>query len=391
MKEVYIVSGARTPIGGLNGSLSSFTATQLGAKAIAEAVKRAGIDSAEVEVCYMGNVLSANLGQAPARQAAILGGLKDSTQCTTVNKVCASGSKAIIMAAQAIMLGDADVVVAGGMESMSNTPYYLDKARRGYTYGHSTLIDGVLKDGLWDVYNDYPMGMAAEKCAVDYNISREAQDEFAIMSYKRAATAWEAGKFDKEVFPLEIVDRKGTTIVSKDEDYTKVIFDKVPTLKPVFDKNGSVTAANASNINDGASALVLMSKEKADALGIKPLAKILSYGDFEKAPDEFTTAPDGAIRKALAKANLTLNDVDYFEINEAFAVVCLANQQLLGFDVNKLNVYGGGVALGHPIGNSGARIMVTLLSVLAQEGGKIGVIAICNGGGGASAIVIEKM
>jgi acetyl-CoA C-acetyltransferase len=331
-REVYIVSAVRTPIGGFNGSFSPLSAPRLGAIAIKEAVQRAGIQPNQVEEVFMGNVLSAGIGQAPARQAAIYAGLSNETRCTTVNKVCASGAKSIIFGMQSILLGDADIVVAGGMESMSNVPFYLDKARRGYQYGNSTLIDGVLNDGLWDVYNNYHMGNAGEKCAVDYSISREAQDEFAINSYKKANAAWEAGKFDKEVVPVIIEDRKGPITIAKDEDYSKVFYDKIPSLKPVFQKDGTITAANASNLNDGASAVVLISGEKMRELGLTPLAKILSYGDAEQAPADFTTTPRLAIEVALKKANIQLSDVDFFEVNEAFAVVCLANNQLLGLD-----------------------------------------------------------
>ena len=390
-KEVYIVSAVRTPIGSFSGALASLSATKLGAAAIKEAVNRAGIKPGEVQEVFMGNVLSANIGQAPARQAALFAGLSNTTTCTTVNKVCASGTKAIMFAAQSILLGDNDIVVAGGMESMSNVPYYLDKARDGYRLGHQAVTDGIIKDGLWDVYNDYHMGSAAEKCAVDYNISREDQDKHAIESYTRSKNAYENGYFKDEVMAVEIQDRKGTVTVGEDEEYKKVDFNKVPTLRPVFKKDGTVTAANASTLNDGASALVLMSREKAEELGIKPLARIISYADNEQEPENFTTAPTGALKKALNKANLTKEDIDFFEINEAFSVVSLANNKLLGIDSEKVNVFGGAVSLGHPLGNSGSRIMVTLLSVLKHKGGKYGAIGICNGGGGASAIVIENL
>jgi acetyl-CoA C-acetyltransferase len=340
----------------------------------------------------MGNVLTANEGQAPARQASLFAGLSNTTPATTVNKVCASGTKAIMLGTQTILTGDNDIVVAGGMESMSNVPYYLDKARDGYRLGHQQVTDGIIKDGLWDVYNDYHMGNAAEKCAIDCNISREDQDAHAVESYKRSAKAWEEGAFKNEIVPIEIEGRKGTVTVSEDEDYKKVDFSKVPTLKPVFKKDGgTVTAANASNINDGASAVVLMSKEKAEELGVKPLARILGYADNEQEPENFTTAPVGALQKAIKKAGLTTKDIDFFEINEAFSVVALANNQLLGLDANKVNVYGGAVSLGHPIGNSGSRIVVTLLSVLKNKGGKYGAVGICNGGGGASALVVENL
>jgi acetyl-CoA C-acetyltransferase len=339
----------------------------------------------------MGNVLSANLGQAPATQAAKFAGLAD-LPATTINKVCASGTKAIMLAAQSIALGQNDIVIAGGMESMSNVPYYLDKARNGYRLGHGQITDGLVKDGLWDVYNDYHMGSAAELCAETCNITREDQDNFAIESYKRAQAAQSAGKFANEIAPVEIKDRKGNiTLFDTDEEPNTVKFDKIAGLKPVFKKDGTVTAANASTLNDGAAALVLMSAEKAKELGIKPMAKILAYADAQQAPEWFTTAPSKAIPLALSKANLTSSDVDFFEINEAFAVVSLANNQKLNLAENKVNVNGGAVAIGHPLGASGARIVVTLLSVLAQNNGKIGVAGICNGGGGASAIVVENL
>lgn len=391
-REVYIVSVARTPIGSFSGSLASVSATKLGAAAIKAAVERAGIKPAQVQEVFMGNVLMANEGQAPARQAALYAGLSNRVVCTTVNKVCASGAKSIMFGAQSILLGDNDIVVAGGMESMSNVPYYLDKAREGYRLGHGQVIDGVIKDGLWDVYNDYHMGNAAEKCACDYDISREDQDAFAIESYKRSAKAWEAGNFKSEIVPIEVAGRKETVTVAEDEDYKKVDFNKVPTLKPVFKKDGgTVTAANASNLNDGASAVVLMSREKAEELGIKPLARIVAFADNEQEPENFTTAPVGALEKAIKKAGLTVKDIDFFEINEAFSVVSLANNKLLELDPAKVNVFGGAVSLGHPLGSSGSRIMVTLTSVMREKGGKYGAIGICNGGGGASAIVIENL
>jgi len=391
MTEVVIVSAVRTPIGSFGGSLSGFSAAQLGGYAIKAAVERAGIIPDEVQEVYMGNVLSANLGQAPATQAAKLAGLPD-LPATTVNKVCASGTKAIMLAAQSIALGHQEIVVAGGMESMSNVPYYLDKARNGYRLGHGQLTDGLLKDGLWDVYNDYHMGSAAELCAADCDISREDQDAFAINSYKKAQAAQTGGKFNAEIVAIEVQDRKGeVTKIEKDEEPFAVKFDKIPGLKPVFKKEGTVTAANASTLNDGAAALVLMSAEKAKSLGLKPLAKILGYADAQQAPEWFTTAPAKAIPLALEKAGKTLADVDFFEINEAFSVVSLANNKILNLDDSKVNVNGGAVAIGHPLGASGARIVVTLLSVLNQNDGKIGVAGICNGGGGASAIVIEKI
>ncbi len=391
MKEVVIVSAVRTPIGSFGGSLSGFSATQLGAVAIRGAVEKAGIKPADVQEVYMGNVLSANIGQAPATQAAKFAGLPD-VPATTINKVCASGTKAIMLAAQSIALGENEIVVAGGMESMSNVPYYLDKARTGYRLGHGQLTDGLLKDGLWDVYNDYHMGSAAELCATECGITREDQDAFAMSSYKRAQTAQTNGKFDSEIVPVEIKDRKGNiTIVDKDEEPFAVKFDKIPGLNPVFKKDGTVTAANASTLNDGAAALVLMSSDKAKELGLKPLAKILAYADAQQAPEWFTTAPSKAIPLALHRAGKIISDVDFFEINEAFSVVSLANNKELGLSEDKVNVNGGAVALGHPLGASGARIVVTLLSVLTQNNGKIGVAGICNGGGGASALVIENL
>jgi acetyl-CoA C-acetyltransferase len=391
MKEVYIISAVRTPIGSFGGALSSISATKLGATAIKAAVERAGIKPADVQEVFMGNVLSANLGQAPATQAAIYAGLPN-IPATTINKVCASGTKAIMFAAQSIAMGLNDIVVAGGMESMSNVPYYLDKARNGYRLGDGQIIDGLVKDGLWDVYNDYHMGSAAELCAVDCNISREEQDAYAIESYKRTQAAQNAGSFQNEIVPVAIADRKGSmTLVDTDEEPALVIFDKIPSLKPVFKKEGTVTAANASSLNDGAAALVLMSKEKAQELGLKPLARILGYGDAQQAPEWFTTAPSKAIPRALENAGISAEQVDIYEINEAFSVVSIANNQLLKLDASKVNVNGGAVSLGHPLGASGARIIVTLLNVLQQKGGKIGVAGICNGGGGASALVIERL
>ena len=391
MNTVYIVAAARTAIGSFGGVLSSLSATQLGAVAIKAAVERSGLQPGQVQEVYMGNVMSANLGQAPATQAAKFAGLPD-VPATTINKVCASGAKAIMLAAQSIALGQNDIVVAGGMESMSNVPHYLDKARTGYRLGHGQITDGLVKDGLWDVYNDYHMGSAAELCATDCHISREAQDTFAISSYHRAQAAQKAGKFFDEIAPVEVKDKKGniTTIVD-DEEPNAVNFDKIPGLKPVFKKDGTVTAANASTLNDGAAALVLMSQQKADELGIKPLARIVAYADAQQAPEWFTTAPSKAIPLALHRAGLAIADIDHFEINEAFSVVALANNQILGLDPEKVNVNGGAVALGHPLGASGARIIVTLLNVLQQNNGKFGVAGICNGGGGASAIVIENM
>lgn len=392
MKEVFIVSAVRTPMGSFSGSLSALTAPQLGAAAIKLAMEKAGIDGSQVNEVYMGNVLSAGVGQAPATQAMIFAGLPNTIPSTTVNKVCASGTKAIMLAAQSIMLGQNEVVVAGGMESMSNVPYYLDKARNGYRLGNGTVIDGLIKDGLWDVYNDYHMGNAAELCAKECNVSREDQDAYAIESYKRSAAAHAAGKFDREMVPLEIPVRgKDPVVVKADEDFTKVNFDKIPGLKPVFIKDGTVTAANASALNDGAAALVLMSKEAVERTGAKPLAKILSFADAAQAPEWFTMAPSKAIPLALQRAGKSTTDVDFYEINEAFSVVSVANNREMKLDPSKVNVYGGAVSLGHPLGCSGARIVVTLISVLHQEGGKVGAAGICNGGGGASAIVIEKV
>lgn len=390
MKQVYIVSAVRTPMGSFGGSLASLSATKLGAIAIKEAVNRAGINADQVQEVYMGNVLQANVGQAPATQAAKFAGLPD-VPTTTVNKVCASGMKAVMLAAQSIQLGDNDIVVAGGMESMSNVPYYLDKARTGYKLGNQVVTDGLIKDGLWDVYNDYHMGSAAELCAAECKISREEQDAFAIESYQRSQAAYEKGLFKNEIVPVEIEGRSGVTVVAEDEEYKAVKFDKIPSLKPVFKKDGTVTAANASTLNDGASALVLMSKEKADELGIKPIAIIKGFADAQQAPEWFTTAPSKAIPRAIAHAKITAADVDYYEINEAFSVVSLANNKELNLDPNKVNINGGAVSLGHPLGSSGSRIIVTLINVLEQNKGKIGVAGICNGGGGASAIVIEKV
>lgn len=392
MKEVYIVSVARTPIGSFNGSLAAKKATELGSIAIKKALSNIKLDPTAIDEVFMGNVIGANLGQAPATQASIGAGISNDTPTTTVNKVCASGMKAIMLGAQSIQLGQNDIVVAGGMESMSNVPYYLPQNRSGAKLGHGQVIDGIIRDGLWDVYKDYHMGNAAELCASEMNISREAQDAYAISSYQRAAAAWSAGKFNAEIAPVEIPVRgKDPISVTEDEDFRKVNFDKLAGLKPVFDKNGTVTAANASNLNDGASAVILMSKEKAEALGIKPLAKILGFADAQQAPEWFTTAPAKAIPLALKRAGIKAEEVDFYEINEAFAVVCVANNQLLQLNPDKVNVYGGGVSIGHPIGSSGSRIVATLTSVLHQEGGKIGVAGICNGGGGASAMVIQKM
>jgi acetyl-CoA C-acetyltransferase len=392
MKEVYIISAVRTPMGSFGGSLSSFTAPQLGSIAIKEAISRSGISADQVQEVFMGNVLSANVGQAPATQAARFAGLPDNIPSTTVNKVCASGMKAIMLAAQSIMLGDNDVVVAGGMESMSNVPYYLDKARNGYRLGHGQVTDGLVKDGLWDVYNDYHMGNAAELCATECKISREDQDAYAIESYKRAEKAFGSDAFKNEIIPVEVPQRgKDPVVVSEDEDYTKVKFDKIPSLRPVFKKDGTVTAANASSINDGASCVVLMSAEKANELGIKPLASIVSFADAQQAPEWFTTSPSKALPKAISKAGLTPEQIDFYEINEAFSVVAIANNRELNLDTAKVNVNGGAVSIGHPLGSSGSRIIVTLLNVLKQNNGTYGAAGICNGGGGASAMVIKNM
>ena len=391
MKEVVIVAATRTPIGSFGGSLAGIPATQLGAVVIRSAVEKSRLKPEQIQEVYMGNVLNANLGQAPATQAAIFSGLPV-MPATTINKVCASGMKAIMIGAQSIALGQNDIVVAGGMESMSNVPYYLDKARNGYRLGNGTLTDGLIKDGLWDVYNDYHMGSAAELCATECNVSREDQDAYAIESYKRAQQAQKEGKFRNEITPVELKDKKGDiTLFGNDEEPNNVKFDKIPGLKPVFKKDGTVTAANASTLNDGAAAVVLMSAEKAKELGITPLAKILSYADAQQAPEWFTTSPSKAIPLALHRAGLSARQIDFFEINEAFSVVSVANNRLLELDPAKVNVNGGAVALGHPLGASGARIVVTLLNVLQQNGGTYGAAGICNGGGGASAMVIENL
>lgn len=393
MKTVYLVSAVRTPIGSFGGSLSDVSATQLGATAIKEAVSRAGIEPALVEAVYMGNVVSANLGQAPARQAALGGGLSKNVTCTTINKVCASGMKAIMIAAQDIMLGQADVIVAGGMENMSQIPFYLDKARfGGYGYGNGTFIDGLAKDGLTDAYGGMAMGVCADATAQKYHFSREEQDAFAIASYQRSAAAWEAGYFSKEVVSVQVPQKKGEpVIISQDEEYKNVKFDKIPSLRAAFSKEGTVTAANASTINDGAAATILMSEQKVKELGVEPLARIVAFADAEHEPEWFTTAPTIAAPKALQKAGLTASQIDYFEINEAFAVVALAFMKEMGISHQQTNVFGGAVSLGHPLGCSGARIIVTLQNVLTQKGGKYGLAAICNGGGGASAMIIENL
>lgn len=392
MKEVYIVSAVRTPIGSWGGSLKDFSATKLGSFAIKGALERIGLNAAEVNEVLMGCVLQANLGQAPARQAARFAGIPDNVPCTTINKVCASGMKAIMQGAQSIMLGDADVVVAGGMESMSNVPFYNENLRWGSKYGNVTLIDGLAKDGLTDVYHNYAMGNAAELCAKECNIGRADQDAFAIESYKRSQAAWNEGKFDNEIVTVEIPSKKGEPVkFAKDEEPWNVKFEKIPDLRPAFIKDGTVTAANASTMNDGAAALVLMSKEKAEALGIKPLAKIKGYADAEQAPEWFTTTPSLAVPKAVAKAGLKMEDIEYVELNEAFSVVGIVNTQKMNLKPEQVNVNGGAVSIGHPLGASGARIIVTLLSVLNQQGAKYGAAGICNGGGGASAVVLERL
>lgn len=390
-KEVYIVSAVRTPIGSFGGSLSGVSATKLGAAAIKAALDKIQLNASEVNEVLMGNVLQANVGQAPARQAARYAGIPDNVPCTTINKVCASGMKSIMLGAQSILLGDNDVVVAGGMESMSMTPYYVETNRWGAKFGNGQLIDGIQKDGLLDAYDGKIMGSCAEVCATDYKISREEQDDYAIMSYKRSAEAWASGKFKDEVVPVEVQSKKGVVVVNEDEEYKNVNFDKVKQLKPAFEKNGTITAANASTINDGAAAVILMSKEKADKLGIKPLAIIRSYADAEQEPLWFTTTPSKAMPKAAEKAGLKISDIDYFEINEAFSVVALANAKILNIPMEKLNVNGGAVSLGHPLGASGARIIVTLINVLKQNNARYGLAGICNGGGGASAMVIENV
>lgn len=392
MKEVVIVSAVRTPMGSFGGALSSVPATALGAAAIKGALEKAGLSADAVEEVYMGNVLQANVGQAPARQAAMAAGIGNQVPCTTINKVCSSGMKAIMMGAQAIKAGDVDIIVAGGMENMSAVPHYLPTGRTGVKLGDISLVDGLVKDGLTDVYNAQHMGVCAELCAEEHQFTREDQDAFALESYRRSAAAWDGGKFANEVVPVAVPQRRGDAIVvDTDEEYTKVNTDKVPQLRPVFKKDGTVTAANASTLNDGASAVVLMSASKAAELGLNPIARITGYADAAQEPEWFTTAPAKALPKALAKAGITMDAVDFFEFNEAFSVVGLANIKLLGLDAAKVNVHGGAVSLGHPLGASGARIITTLIGVLQQNGGKIGAAAICNGGGGASALVLELM
>lgn len=392
MKEVVIVSAVRTPIGSFGGSLSSISATKLGSIAIKGAIKKAGIDKNIVDEVFMGNVLQANLGQAPARQAALFAGLSEKIPCTTINKVCSSGLKSIMLASQTIMCGDNDVVIAGGMENMSNVPHYFAKGRNGQKLGDMKLVDGMVKDGLTDVYGNVHMGLCAEKCASDNNISREEQDAFAIESYKRSAESWANGKFTNEVIPVEVPQKRGENIIiSEDEEYKNVKLDKIPNLRPVFDEDGTITAANASTLNDGASALVLMSLEKANELAIKPLAKIISYADAAQDPEWFTTAPSKALPIAISKSGLTKDNIDFYELNEAFSVVGLANIKILDLNPKNVNVNGGAISLGHPLGNSGSRIIVSLINVLKQNNGRIGAAGICNGGGGASAMIIELM
>lgn len=392
MKEVVIVSAVRTPIGSFGGNLSGVSATSLGSTAIRAALERAGISGTDVNEVYMGHVLQAGTGQAPVTQASLGAGIPDTVPGTTVNKVCASGMKAVMLGAQSILLGDNQVVVAGGMENMSAVPYYLDKARNGYRLGHAQMLDGLVKDGLWDVYKDYHMGNAAELCASECKVSREDQDAYAIESYKRSQDAWSKGLFNAEIVPVSIPQKgKDPVVVSEDEEYRKVDFNKIPSLRPVFQKDGTVTAANASTLNDGAAALVLMSRDHADKLGLKPLARILSFADAQQAPEWFTTAPAKALPIAVAKAGLNMGDIDCFEINEAFSVVALANNRIMGLDHSKVNMNGGAVSIGHPLGASGARIIVTLLHVLTQQNGRYGAAGICNGGGGASALVVERL
>ena len=390
-KEVFIISAARTPIGSFLGGLSSVPATTLGSIAIKGALEKGNVKAELIDEVFMGNVLQAGVGQAPARQAALEAGLGQNVPSTTVNKVCASGMKAIMFGAQSILAGDNEIVIAGGMENMSQVPHYLD-GRKGSKFGNITMLDGITKDGLLDVNSKVPMGNCAELCAKEYNFSREDQDNFAITSYTRSAEAWKAGKFDNEVVPVAVPQRKGNDIiVDEDEEYKNVSLDKIPNLRAAFEKDGTITAANASTLNDGASALILASKEAVEKHGLKPIAKIVSYADAAHAPEWFTTAPSLAVPKALAKAGIETKDVDYWELNQAFSVVGLANTKILGLDPAKVDVNGGAVSLGHPLGNSGSRVVVTLINVLKQNGGKIGAAAICNGGGGASAIVIENI
>lgn len=390
-QEVYIIAAGRTPIGSFGGSLKALSATRLGAAAIKGVIQKAGISPELVQEVMMGSVMQANLGQAPARQASKFAGLPDEVIATTVNKVCASGMKALSMAAQSIRLGDAGIIIAGGMESMSNVPFYATDMRWGHKYGNTQLVDGLAKDGLTDVYHDYAMGMAAELCASECGISREEQDQFAITSYQRSQRAIEEGKFREEIIPVEVPQRGGTVTIDKDEEPYHVQFDKIPSLRPAFTKEGTVTAANASTMNDGAAVLLLMSKERAEALNLKPIASIIGYADAEQAPEWFTTTPSLALPKAVSKANLRMEDIEYFELNEAFSVVGIANTKMLNIPPDRVNVNGGAVSLGHPLGCSGARIIVTLIHILQQNQAKYGAAGICNGGGGASAMVIKNM
>ncbi len=390
-KEVYIISAVRTPMGSFLGAFASIPATQLGSIAIKGALEKSAVPVDAIDEVFMGNVLQAGTGQAPARQAALGAGLNQNVPCTTINKVCASGMKSIMLGAQSILAGDNHIVIAGGMENMSQTPHYMD-GRNGSKFGNITMLDGITKDGLLDVYSKVPMGNCAELCAKEYNITREDQDNFAITSYKRAAAAWNSGKFNDEIVPVSVPQRKGDPIlVNEDEEYKNVFLDKIPALRPAFDKDGTITAANASTLNDGASALVLASAEAVEKYGLSPIAKIVSYADAAQAPEWFTTSPSLAVPKALEKAGLTTSDVDYWELNQAFSVVGLANIKILGLDPSKVDVNGGAVALGHPLGNSGSRVIVTLINVLKQNNAKIGGAAICNGGGGASAMIIENI
>ena len=390
-KEVYIISAVRTPMGSFMGAFSAIPATALGSTAIKGALEKGKVDASIIDEVFMGNVLQAGVGQAPARQAALGAGLGQNVPCTTVNKVCASGMKAIMFCAQSIIAGDNHVVVVGGMESMSMTPHYV-AGRNGTKFGNITMLDGITKDGLLDVYSKVPMGNCAELCAKEHNITREDQDNFAITSYTRSAEAWKAGRFDNEIVPVAVPQRKGDPImVNEDEEYKNVFLDKIPGLKPAFDKEGTITAANASTLNDGASALILASKEAVEKYGLNPIAKIVSYADAAQAPEWFTTAPSLAVPKALEKAGMQTSDIEYWELNQAFSVVGLANMKILGLDPSKVDVNGGAVALGHPLGNSGSRIIVTLINVLKQNNAKIGGAAICNGGGGASAMIIESI
>lgn len=392
MKSVYIASAVRTPLGSFGGVFANIPATQLGATAIKGALEKAGVSAEQVEEVFMGNVCSANLGQAPARQAAIYAGIPNTVPCTTVNKVCSSGAKSIMFAAQAIALGHQDIIVAGGMENMSAIPYYVPKARYGHKYGHGQILDGLVRDGLTDAYDNNAMGVCADKTAEKHSISREEQDEFAMLSYKRSAESTSSGAFGQEIVPVEVPQRKGDPVsVTEDEEFKRVKFEKVPKLRPVFTKEGTVTAANASTINDGATALVLVSEDKLKELGLTPLARIVSYADAAHEPEWFTTAPTKAAPLALKRADLSLGDIDYFEVNEAFAVVTLAFNKVLDVDVDKVNVFGGAVSIGHPLGASGARIITTLNNVLQQKEAKYGLAAICNGGGGASSIIIERV